>query len=322
MNWKKKLSTCTIISVLSVLIIHIVNRIIYFVSTLNDFLSGPEGHYYDWRFGKIFYTKKGSGKPILLIHDLNTAFSGYEWHELTERLSKTNTVYVIDLLGCGRSHKPDITYTNYLYVQMITDFIRHIIGRKTDVIASGLSSSFVLMACHNDDSIIDKVVMVSPHSLFALNRMPSGNTKIIKMLINIPVIGTLVYNILFSKKKLAASLERDYFYDGSKLTDDFVNICYESAHTRKTAAKYLFSSIKGRYVNCSVAPVLNKLDNSIFIITGDEEMEDINASAIQYQRLAPSIEIINIANTLLVPHLEQPEEFLKQIQILLEIEHR
>lgn len=33
---------------------------------------------------------------------------------------------------------------------MICDFIRKVIGQKTDVIASGLSGSFVVMACHNE----------------------------------------------------------------------------------------------------------------------------------------------------------------------------
>lgn len=320
MNWKKKLTTCTVITTLSVLIMHIINRIIYFVSTLDDLLDRTEGHYYEWRFGKIFYTKKGSGKPILLIHDLNTISSGYEWNKLVNHLSKTNTVYVIDLLGCGRSHKPNMTYTNYLYVQMITDFIKHIIGEKTDVISSGLSSSFVLMACHNDNTIIDKVVMVAPQPLASLNKIPTNNTKIVKMLINTPVIGTFVYNILFRKKNVADLLEKEYFYNSDKLTENLVDIYYESAHTNNTMSKYLFSSIKGRYVNVSIAHILNTLDNSIFIVTGDAKIDELNAPAKQYQEQAPSIEIVSIEKSLLVPHMEQTEEFFKQIRILLEIE--
>lgn len=320
MNWKKKFATFTAVSALSVFIMHIINRIIYFTSTLDNLLDNFEGHYYEWRFGKIFYTKKGSGKPILLIHDLNTMSSGYEWHKLENQLAKTNTVYVIDLLGCGRSHKPNMTYTNYLYVQMITDFIKHIIGEKTDIISSGLSSSFVLMACHNDNSIIDKIVMVSPASLTSLNKLPTNNTRIIKMLINIPVIGTLVYNILFSKKKITSLLEKAYYYDSNRLSDRLINIYYESAHSGKTSSKYLFSSIKGRYINSNITLCLETLTNSIFIINGDNKIENLNIAAEQYQDKVPSIEIINIEKSLLVPHLEQPEEFFKQVQILLEIE--
>ena len=53
----------------------------------------------------------------------------------------------MDLLGCGCSDRPKITYTNFLYVQLITDFIKAVIKQPTDVLTSGLSGSFAVMAC-------------------------------------------------------------------------------------------------------------------------------------------------------------------------------
>ena len=103
---------------------HIVNRFVYYMSTIDEMLSDENAEYYDWRFGRICYHKTGSGSPLLLIHDLNVCSSSYEWNQIVDQLSKTNTVYTIDLLGCGRSDKPYLTYTNYLYVQLITDFIK------------------------------------------------------------------------------------------------------------------------------------------------------------------------------------------------------
>ena len=88
----------------------------------------------------IFFTqKKGTGTPMLLLHDLHCASSGREWQYIEDTLAKDHTVYTLDLLGCGRSDKPAITYTNFLYVQLIVTFIKQVIGCPTDVIASGLS---------------------------------------------------------------------------------------------------------------------------------------------------------------------------------------
>ena len=39
-------------------------------------------HDYEWRFGKIRYTKKGTGTPVLLLHDLTEGSSIYEYHKL------------------------------------------------------------------------------------------------------------------------------------------------------------------------------------------------------------------------------------------------
>ena len=64
----------------------------------------------------------------------------------------------MDLLGCGRSEKPNLTYTNYLYVQLISDFIQSEIGHRTDVIATGSSSSLIVMACANRSELFDLLI--------------------------------------------------------------------------------------------------------------------------------------------------------------------
>ena len=61
--------------------------------------------------------------------------SGYEWSKIEDELAIDHTVYTVDLLGCGRSDKSSITYTNFVYVQMISDFIKKIIGQKTDAVS-------------------------------------------------------------------------------------------------------------------------------------------------------------------------------------------
>lgn len=84
--------------------------------------------------------RKGIWSSSTLIHNLDVCSSSYEWKNIEDALSKTNTVYSIDLLGCGCSDHPILTYTNFLYVQLVTDFIKHVIGEKTDIIVSYDSS--------------------------------------------------------------------------------------------------------------------------------------------------------------------------------------
>lgn len=67
--------------------------------------------------------------------------SGYEWNAIEKQLATEHTVYTIDLLGCGRSEKPDITYTNFVFAQLLCDFAKNVIREETDVIASGFSGS-------------------------------------------------------------------------------------------------------------------------------------------------------------------------------------
>ena len=120
-------------------IMHCVNKLVESGLTA-EMNAKTGGSYYHWKHGNIYYKKIGKGSPLLLIHDLNASSSVFEWSEVVRQLSVNRTVYTPDLIGCGKSDKPPIVYTNYFYVQMIQDFVKDIIGEKTDVMATGLSS--------------------------------------------------------------------------------------------------------------------------------------------------------------------------------------
>ena len=174
---KNKLKSCAILATLGAITIHLINKTLIEMATKDSLLNSSEGNYYDWRFGKIYYRKQGNGKPLLLLHDLDAESSGVEWKKVAAILAEKYTVYTVDLLGCGRSEKPNITYTNFLYVQMLTDFIKHIIGEKADVVATGESAAIAVMACGNDENVIGKICMVNPLSLTELAKCPNKRTK-------------------------------------------------------------------------------------------------------------------------------------------------
>lgn len=315
MSWKKKLATCAALTSLASLTIYAINKITYFVSTIDNLLSGDKGTFYDWRFGKIFYTKKGSGKPILLVHDLSSCGSGFEWSQIESNLASTNTVYTLDLLGCGRSEKPNVTYTNFLYVQLITDFIHHVIGEKTDIVATGESGSFIIMACKNDPSIIDKVMMINPAALTSLAQIPTKNSKAVKFLISTPLVGTLLYNILNSKHNIENQFMTDYFYRPGNVDEKLVRTYYETAHLDNAHTKYLFASLHGKFTKANIIPCLKDITNSIFILSGAGNPENLQI-ADQYKEIAPSIESVALEKTKFLPQLESPELVLEQIRIL------
>jgi len=147
MKAKNKIITAILLSAGTAAGTALINKYIKMTAISKNLLSVQEPHCYKWRLGNIHYTKTGNGKPLLLIHDMDSSSSGCEWDNLISQLKNQYTIYTIDLLGCGRSEKPNLTYTNFLYVQLINDFIKSEIGHRTNVITSGSSSSLVTMAC-------------------------------------------------------------------------------------------------------------------------------------------------------------------------------
>ena len=315
MNLKKKLTFLAVFSASAIGTMHVVNRIFSYIASENRFLDEDIYEYYDWRFGKIAYKKQGTGNPILLVHNLNVCSSSYEWNRIIDTLSKTNTVYAIDLLGCGLSERPLLTYTNYLYVQLLTDFIKQVIGEKTDVIASGHSSSFTIMACANDESLINRVILVNPDDIIKLSKVPSKRSTMVKNLIVTPILGTFIYNMKVNKRTIREKFTKSCFSHDSVREKDIM-ICFESTQRDKTHSRYLYACQSTGYTNANILHCLKKLNNSIFIITGNKNPENTLIAA-QYQNHLPSIEIVGINQTKQIPHVEKPEEFINQINIFL-----
>ena len=114
--------TCTALSIIAVL-----NKTINKLATSKNLFNSKNTEIYHWRYGDISYSVTGEGKPVLLVHNLKEDSSSIEWSEIIPKLSRSNTVYAIDLLGCGLSDRPNITYTSYMYTQLINDFIRNVI---------------------------------------------------------------------------------------------------------------------------------------------------------------------------------------------------
>ena len=313
-NSKKKLITISILTTLSGVAIYAVNRFISATSVMKNLLQTEESQYYHWQFGKVFYTKKGTGKPLLLIHDLQCSSSSYEWKNLIETLSKEYTVFAIDLLGCGRSDKPRITYTNFLYVQLITGFIKNIIGCPTDVIASGLSGSFVITACNTVPECFKKIMLINPEDLAELNKMPNKRGKFVKCMLEVPLIGTLLYHTVTNRSNIELLFTEKLLYNPFHENHQDIDAFYEGAHRGKGDGKYLLSSLVGNYVNLNITHALKNVNNSIYILGGSAE-EGIRETLALYTALNPSIETELISKAKHLPQLETPVEVLERIRI-------
>lgn len=122
MKTRNKLLTLLILSAGAATTTALINKAVKLSAVSKHILESRVSLCYRWRLGNIHYTKIGEGKPVLLVHDLSPASCSYEWHSVRRELAKNHTVYTIDLLGFGRSEKPNLTYTNYLYVQLLLRF--------------------------------------------------------------------------------------------------------------------------------------------------------------------------------------------------------
>ena len=294
-----------------------VNKLLFLTSTIKEAHShNKKTKTYEWRFGKIHYTKYGKGTPLLLIHDLIPGSSDYEWQEIIKPLSKTHTVYTIDLLGFGHSEKPAITYTNYLYVQLITDFIKNIIGRRCDIITSGSAASIAIMACRLDESLFNRIMLISPDALADTTKIPTKRTKTLKFALELPLIGTFFYNTLVNYLRIKIDFKKYYFSNPYNITPKLIEAYAEASQLYGSNSRYVYSSLRGNYINFSISRALSEINNSIYIINGADTI-NYKQIAKEYQQQNASIETNVIYHAKHFPQLENPSGLLKHCSIYL-----
>lgn len=313
MNTKNKIMSILALASGSSLAIAMLNKYIKISATSKKLLAEEESLCYKWRLGDIRYTKKGTGKPLLLIHDLSFSSGSYEWNLVTDKLSQTNTVYTLDLLGCGSSEKPNLTYTNYLFVQLLCDFIKSEIGHRTDVIATGNSASLAIMACNNSSELFNRIMLINPESPTDFSLIPGKNAKLYKLILDLPIGGTFLYHIASSRTMIEECFRKKYFYNPYMVKPIFIDRYYEAAHTG-TYPKSVFSSIESGYTKCNISNALKKIDNSIFIVGGSEE-PDIEKTISEYRELNFAVESCIVGKTKHLPQLEDPAKLLEIIHM-------
>lgn len=80
-----------------------------------------ESHFVEVLGSKIHYVDEGEGDPILFLHGNPT--SSYLWRNIIPYMTEHGRCIAPDLIGMGKSDKPDIDYSYFDHVKYIDGFI-------------------------------------------------------------------------------------------------------------------------------------------------------------------------------------------------------
>lgn len=227
--------------------------------------------YYESRYGKIRYRAYGySDKPkILLVHGLVIGGSLEEYSLLADKLMKDYQVFKIDMLGFGHSDKPDISYNSYLYTTLISEFIADVIRDRVSIVANGHSADFAFMVREMNPDIIEKLYLINPEG-FVNESYGSIESKVFKGIVNLPIIGTTIINILSSKLFIRKYLQEEYLYDTDLATSGIVNNYYNNAHYNCENNKHALAHVFTNFIKVDTKKRIVGTDKDTVVILGEE----------------------------------------------------
>ena len=234
-------------------------------------------YFYQWRFGRIRYKIIGKGKPLLLIHGVYPGADMSQWSGIDRNIFKSHTVYAIDLLGFGRSDKPNLSYSAYLYVRLINNFIRDVIREPVITAASDYSAAYAVMGCIFDQSLYESLLLISPAGCAQGNGMPALKDYALKMLLETPVFGTSAY-LFFLNSFLGRPLLLK-IWKKRLIASHMPNEISSSAYYGGPNARFPITALFSQYLNVGIKDKLNRIAVPMLILSDEYTgLRDLSSS--------------------------------------------
>ncbi|MGB7441087.1 MAG: alpha/beta fold hydrolase [Coleofasciculaceae cyanobacterium] len=213
------------------------------------------GGYWQWRGQPIYYVQAGQQQaghpPLLLVHGFGASTD--HWRKNIAELSQDFSVWAIDLLGFGRSAKPDWQYGGDLWRDQLHDFITEVIGQPVVLAGNSLGGySALCVAAQRPTSAAGLVLLNSagPFTDTKVPPQPSPLQKFIRSTLLQPWASFLLFQYVRRRSTIRKTLKKVYL-DQSAITDQLVEEIYRpscDAGAHKVFAS-VFKSPQGEKVD-------------------------------------------------------------------------
>ncbi|MCI8342570.1 MAG: alpha/beta hydrolase [Firmicutes bacterium] len=266
---------------------------------------------FQWLHGNVSYKKTGTGSPMLFIHSLFLGAGRHEFWRNVEEASKKHTVYAVDMPGYGFSSKPKITYTAFVLAGFINDFITHVIGRPTAVVASNGGAMPAVISAKLYPKNISKLVLISPEGITTPMAQNSDVAK--RTFLELPLYGTSVYNMAASKSSIRKFLIDDGFFAPHNVSDEIVKNFYAAAHGTNSNVRYAYASYATKFMNMDIKSYFEAVEQPVFVVWGEKNTLNPVSNMHTLTKIKPEAEFFIFEETKLFPHIENCLEFNKII---------
>ncbi|NCQ84721.1 MAG: alpha/beta fold hydrolase [Microcystis aeruginosa W13-18] len=226
---------------------------------------------WQWQGNSIHYVQAGArvaGKPpLLLVHGFGASTD--HWRKNVSGLASEWEVWAIDLLGFGRSAKPDIVYSGNLWQQQLNDFIKEVVGQPTVLAGNSLGGYASLCVAANHSENVRGLILLNsagPFSDTESNRQPNLAQKLLRSMLLQPWASYLLFLYTRQPKTIRKTLEKVYL-DRSAITEQLIEDIRRPSLDAGAAKVFasVFKSPRGENVDI----LLQKLSCPLLMLWGE-----------------------------------------------------
>jgi pimeloyl-ACP methyl ester carboxylesterase len=254
-----------------------------------------------------YYSRSGTGRPIVLVHSINAVASAHEMRPLAQRFQRETQrpLFAIEWLGFGHSDRPEISYTPELLEDQLEHFIARVVRRAggVDVIGLSLGATYAAEVARRRPDLIRSLVAIEPAGL-GTEPQEIGHGWA-RLLFTLPGVQRAFYDRLTTPDALYRFARENLFSDDFGVPDEYVDYGAETARV-EGAARPLDDFLNGRLFPEYARDAFLHLRQPVLIVHGsvaDRRME----SYTELPEIAarPTVEVVSLPTGSL-PHWERP----------------
>ena len=260
-----------------------------------------------------YYETLGQGEPVVLVHGIGGGSSIFQYRKNAAALTRAGfKVYALDLLGFGRSSRPDIRYTQDLLTEQLTEFLEQL-PEPAAVVANGLSAAYAIRIAAEHPELVSKLVLISPTGYERLSR-PQNEARIAGFNRFRGILGGVLNAAL-----LDPGTQRFFLLDAyagrQSLTPEVLEN-YDSNLQAENARWVIFSFISGN-LDQDVSQLWPEVQQPVLMLWGDEATTTPIGDAQDFMGARPQTTLLPVRDTKLLPNEDRPGVFNRVVRSFL-----
>lgn len=277
-------------------------------------------NYVPWRgVYYAYYSRSGSGRPLVFLHSINAAASAHEMRPLVQRFQRETErhLYALEWLGFGHSDRPDTSYTP----DLLEDQLEHWLDRTlrahsgVDVVGFSVGATYAVEVARRRPDLIRSIVAIEP---YGLGDEPSEIGKgWAKLLFSVPGVQRAFYDRLTTPDALFEFARDNLFTSEFGVPEEYVEYGAETARM-EGAYSPLDDFLSGRLFPDNSEDSFLHLRQPLLVVHGtvqDRRMESYTSLPSLEKR--PDVTVVALPTGAL-PHWERAGEVFERIREFIE----
>jgi 4,5:9,10-diseco-3-hydroxy-5,9,17-trioxoandrosta-1(10),2-diene-4-oate hydrolase len=159
-----------------------------------------------------YWSAGEKGSTLILLHGVGCHVEF--WERNIAALAREHRVFAVDIVGFGRTDKPEVVYTFELMADFVLDFMKTMGIDKASLVGNSMGGGISLTVAAQAPERVEKIVLVDPVGL-------GRGVSPVMRLMTVPVIG----NVLTKPSRKGVERQmRLCLYDPSQARDDFIDL--------------------------------------------------------------------------------------------------